>query len=158
VLERLGKAKIGFNDSNDAAIKDWQRHLQTRDLVKYGLIPEFIGRLPSVNVLNLLSKQDLVEILTEPTDSIIDQIKDLFLLDKIQIEFTISALEEVATVAINEEMGARGLRKILDEALLDIQYELPEMYEQGVRKIIINENVIRNTGKPIIIKGTNTVE
>jgi len=158
VLDRLGKAKIGFNDSNDAAIKDWQRHLQTRDLVKYGLIPEFIGRLPSVNVLNLLSKQDLVEILTEPTDSIIDQIKDLFLLDKIQIEFTISALEEVATVAINEEMGARGLRKILDEALLDIQYELPEMYEQGVRKIIINENVIRNTGKPIIIKGTNTVE
>ena len=102
VLDRLGKAKIGFNDSNDAAIKDWQRHLQTRDLVKYGLIPEFIGRLPSVNVLNLLSKQDLVEILTEPTDSIIDQIKDLFLLDKIQIEFTISALEEVATVAINE--------------------------------------------------------
>ena len=138
MLNRLGKSKIGFNDGLDTKVKDWQRHLQTRDLVKYGLIPEFIGRLPSVNVLNLLSKEDLVQILTEPTDSIIDQIKDLFLLDKVQIEFTISALEEVATIAIDEEMGARGLRKILDEALLDIQYELK--------------------AEPILIKGTNEVE
>jgi ATP-dependent Clp protease ATP-binding subunit ClpX len=109
-------------------------------------------------VLNLLSKEDLVQILTEPTDSIIDQIKDLFLLDKVQIEFTISALEEVATIAIDEEMGARGLRKILDEALLDIQYELPELYDNGIRKIIINEQVIQQKAQPILIKGTNEVE
>jgi ATP-dependent Clp protease ATP-binding subunit ClpX len=158
VLNRLGKSKIGFNDGLDTKVKDWQRHLQTRDLVKYGLIPEFIGRLPSVNVLNLLSKEDLVQILTEPTDSIIDQIKDLFLLDKVQIEFTISALEEVATIAIDEEMGARGLRKILDEALLNIQYELPELYDKGIRKIIINEQVIQQKAEPILIKGTNEVE
>ena len=128
---------------------------QTRDLVKYGLIPEFIGRLPSVNVLNPLNKRDLIKILTEPTDSIIDQIKELFLLDKIQIEFTIVALEEVASIAIKEELGARGLRKILDQSLLNIQYELPELYNKGVRKIIITDAVISRNAPPQYIKGEN---
>ena len=92
VVNRLGKAKIGFNDGLDTDVEQWEKHLQTRDLVKYGLIPEFVGRLPSVNVLRPLNKNDLVRILTEPVGSIIDQIKELFLLDKIQIEFTICLL------------------------------------------------------------------
>jgi ATP-dependent Clp protease ATP-binding subunit ClpX len=155
VVNRLGKSKIGFNDGLDAFIDNWETHLQTRDLVKYGLIPEFVGRLPSVNVLNPLNKQDLVKILTEPTDSIIEQIKELFELDKIKIEFTIKALEEVADIAIKEEIGARGLRKILDSSLLEIQYKLPELYDQGVRKIIINEQVISRNAQPQFIKGEN---
>jgi len=155
VVNRLGKSKIGFNDGLDAEVEQWEKHLQTRDLVKYGLIPEFIGRLPSVNVLNPLNKHDLIRILTEPTNSIIDQIKELFSLDKIQIEFTIVAIEEIANIAIKEELGARGLRKILDEALLDIQYELPELYAKGVRKIIINEQVITRGDNPLLIKGDN---
>ena len=155
VVNRLGKAKIGFNDDLDAEVEQWEKHLQTRDLVKYGLIPEFVGRLPSVNVLSPLNKNDLVKILTEPTDSIIDQIKELFLLDKIQIEFTITALEQIAAVAIDEELGARGLRKILDQALLETQYQLPELYEKGVRKIIINEQVISKDAVPQYIKGEN---
>ena len=155
VVNRLGKAKIGFNDDLDADVEQWEKHLQTRDLVKYGLIPEFVGRLPSVNVLSPLNKNDLVKILTEPTDSIIDQIKELFLLDKIQIEFTIKALEEVAGIAIKEEIGARGLRKILDEKLLETQYMLPELYSQGIRKIIINEQVISRNAQPQYIKGDN---
>jgi ATP-dependent Clp protease ATP-binding subunit ClpX len=155
VVNRLGKALIGFNDSKDAEVEQWEKHLQTRDLVKYGLIPEFVGRLPSVNVLNPLNKRDLIRILTEPTDSIIDQIKELFLLDKIQIEFTIVALEEVASIAIKEELGARGLRKILDQSLLNIQYELPELYNKGVRKIIITDAVISRNAAPQYIKGEN---
>jgi len=155
VVNRLGKAKIGFNDDLDADVEQWEKHLQTRDLVKYGLIPEFVGRLPSVNVLSPLNKNDLVRILTEPVDSIIDQIKELFLLDKIQIEFTITALEEIANIAIEEELGARGLRKILDQALLETQYQLPELYKNGVRKIIINEQVISRNAKPQYIKGDN---
>tara|TARA_B110001454_G_scaffold133045_1_gene123872 strand:- start:2746 stop:3363 length:618 start_codon:yes stop_codon:yes gene_type:complete len=153
VVNRLGKSKIGFNESKDAAIDNWEDYLQTRDLVKYGLIPEFIGRLPSVNVLNPLNKRDLIRILTEPTDSIIDQIKELFSLDKIQIEFTIVALEEIVNIAVEEELGARGLRKILDEKLLEVQYELPELYKKGIRKIIINEQVITSGLKPQYIKG-----
>ena len=153
VVNRLGKAKIGFNDDLDAEVEQWEKHLQTRDLVKYGLIPEFVGRLPSVNVLSPLNENDLVRILTEPQDSIIDQIKELFLLDKIQIEFTITALEQIAAIAIDEELGARGLRKILDQALLETQYQLPELYEKGVRKIIINDQVISRNAVPQYIKG-----
>ena len=155
VVNRLGKAKIGFNDDLDADVEQWEKHLQTRDLVKYGLIPEFVGRLPSVNALTPLNKNDLVRILTEPVGSIIDQIKELFLLDKIQIEFTITALEQIAAIAIDEELGARGLRKILDQALLETQYQLPELYEKGVRKIIINEQVISRNTQPQFIKGEN---
>ena len=153
VVNRLGKSKIGFNESKDDKIDNWQDYLQTKDLIKYGLIPEFVGRLPSVNVLNSLNKHDLTRILTEPTDSIIDQIKELFLLDKIQIEFTIVALEEIVNIAIEEELGARGLRKILDEALLEVQYELPELYKRGIRKIIINDQVITKGLEPQYIIG-----
>lgn len=153
VVNRLGKSKIGFNDDLDAKVDHWEKHLQTRDLVKYGLIPEFVGRLPSVNVLNPLNKHDLVRILTEPENSIINQIKELFLLDKIQIEFTITALEEIGNIAFEEELGARGLRKILDEILLETQYQLPELFNKGIRKIIINEQVISNNAKPQFIKG-----
>ena len=112
-----------------------------------------MGRLPSVNVLRPLNKNDLLKILTEPKDSIIDQIKELFLLDKIKIEFTITALEEIANIAIKEELGARGLRKILDERLLETQYQLPELYKKGIRKIIINEQVISRNATPQYIKG-----
>jgi ATP-dependent Clp protease ATP-binding subunit ClpX len=153
VVNRLGKSRIGFNESKDDKIDNWEDYLQTRDFVKYGLIPEFIGRLPSVNVLNPLNKRDLIRILTEPTDSIIDQIKELFSLDKIQIEFTIVALEEIVNIAVDEELGARGLRKILDEKLLEVQYELPELYKKGIRKIIINEQVITSGLKPQYITG-----
>lgn len=155
VTQRLGKSKIGFNDTKDQKIVDWKYHLQTRDLVKYGLIPEFVGRLPSINILDNLEREDLVKILTEPKYSIVKQIKELFSLDKIEIEFKIKALEKVADIAIEQQLGARGLRKILDNALLDIQYELPELTEQGVKKLIITEEVIDRNAKPIIIKGTN---
>jgi ATP-dependent Clp protease ATP-binding subunit ClpX len=155
VGNRLGKSKIGFNGEEGHKIENWTEYLQTKDLVKYGLIPEFIGRFASTNVLSHLSKEDLVKILTEPKDSIVEQIKELFLLDKIQIEFKIEALEEVAEIAIKEEIGARGLRKILDGALLELQYRLPELYNEGIVKIIINKDVISKNAEPHYIKGRN---
>ncbi len=155
VGNRLGKSKIGFNGEEGHKIENWTDYLQTKDLVKYGLIPEFIGRFASTNVLNNLTKEDLVKILTEPKDAIVSQIKELFLLDKIQIEFKMEALEEVANIAIKEEIGARGLRKILDGALLDLQYRLPELYDEGIRKIIINKDVISKNAEPHYIKGRN---
>ena len=155
VGNRLGKSKIGFNGEEGHKIENWTEYLQTKDLVKYGLIPEFIGRFASTNVLAHLSKEDLVKILTEPKDAIIQQIKELFLLDKIQIEFKIEALEEVAEIAIKEEIGARGLRKILDGALLELQYRLPELYNEGIVKIIINKDVISKNAEPHYIKGRN---
>ena len=108
--------------------------------------------MPSVNILDELTKEDLIQILTEPQHSIVNQIEELFLLDKIQIEFKIKALEEVANIAIKQQLGARGLRKILDNALLDIQYQLPELAEQGVKKVIVTEQVITLGHGPIMIK------
>ena len=105
--------------------------------------------------MNNLTKEDLVKILTEPKDSIVEQIKELFLLDKIQIEFKMEALEEVANIAIKEEIGARGLRKILDGALLELQYKLPEMANSGISKIIITKDVISKNAEPHYIKGKN---
>lgn len=153
VKQRIGQSKIGFNDDKQEQLDNWELHLQTRDLVQYGLIPEFVGRLPSVNVLHQLTKEELVKILTEPQDSIIDQIKVLFSLDKIEIEFNIKALEEIANIAIEQDLGARGLRKILDSALVDTQYQLPQLRESGVNKIIITEKTITDGHPPLMVKG-----
>ena len=152
VTQRIGKSKIGFNEGVNEKVAQWEEHLETRDLVKYGLIPEFVGRLPSVNMLKQLDKSDLVKILTEPVDSIVEQIQEIFRLDKIQIEFKIAALEAVADIAIKQQLGARGLRKILDNALLELQYELPELREKGVKKVIVTDQVVTRGAAPIIIK------
>ena len=153
VTQRIGKSKIGFNEGVNEKVAQWEEHLETRDLVKYGLIPEFVGRLPSVNMLKQLDKSDLVKILTEPVDSIVEQIQEIFRLDKVQIEFKIAALEAVADIAIKQQLGARGLRKILDNALLELQYELPELAEKGVKKVIVTDQVITRGAAPIMIKG-----
>lgn len=153
VLQRIGKSRIGFNDSTIDLSTDWENHLQTKDLVQYGLIPEFVGRLPSINILHELNKADLIQILTEPKNSIVSQIKALFLLDKVEIEFNNKALDTVADIALEQGLGARGLRKILDHSLLNTQYELPELAERGVKKIVVTESTIRTGAAPMMIKG-----
>ena len=154
VKQRIGKNRIGFNEATRNKMdQDWQIHLQTRDLVKYGLIPEFVGRLPSINMLQELDKDDLVKILTEPENSIVSQLKFLFSLDKVEIEFNNKALDKVADIALEQGLGARGLRKILDQALLETQYSLPELAAQGVSKIIITDAVIADNARPLMVKG-----
>lgn len=156
VKQRIGKKKIGFNGTGINNTDNWEEHLETHDLVKYGLIPEFCGRLPSVNVLNELSKEDLVKVLTEPKYSLVKQYQALFALDKIELEFKIKALEEVAQKAIDQNLGARGLKKILESALLETQYNLPELSEQKVEKIIVTEETITRGTKPFMIKGNGS--
>jgi ATP-dependent Clp protease ATP-binding subunit ClpX len=155
VLQRIGKNKIGFGD-NAVKVTDieWEDNLETRDLVQYGLIPEFVGRLPSISVLRDLSKQDMLRILTEPKYSIVKQFQALFELDKIELEFNIKALEKIVDMSIEQNLGARGLRKILDSALLDVQYNLPKLSEQHVEKIIVTEQTIAHGIPPIMIKGS----
>lgn len=154
VLQRMGKSKIGFNDQYVSVSNLWQQELQSSDLIQYGLIPEFLGRLPSINILNDLDKEDLIKVMTEPKNSLVKQYQALFLLDKIELEFNIRALDAVAEIAIQQNLGARGLRKILDNALLDIQYMLPEMREKGVRKIVVTYETIIHGKEPMIIKGS----
>lgn len=154
VKQRIGKNRIGFNEATRGKLdQNWESHLQTRDLVKYGLIPEFVGRLPSINMLQELDKDDLVKILTEPENSIVSQLKFLFSLDKVEIEFNNKALNKVADIALEQGLGARGLRKILDQALLETQYSLPELAAQGVTRIIITDAVIADNARPLMVKG-----
>ena len=153
VKQRIGKNKIGFNDEKYAKIDNWEQHLQTKDLVKYGLIPEFVGRLPSVVLLRELNKDDLQRILVEPKNSIVKQLKTIFSLDKIDLEFNNKALEVVADISIEQGLGARGLHKILDQSLIDTQYELPDLSKNGVVKIIVTEQTIKHGNKPIMVKG-----
>jgi len=153
VKQRIGKSKIGFNEQKDSLVDNWEKHLQTKDLVKYGLIPEFVGRLPSINILQQLTKEELIRILVEPKNSIVEQIKVLFTIDNVGIEFQPAALRAIADVAVEQELGARGLRKILDSALVDTQYQLPELSKNGVVKIIITEQTIKHGAAPLTIKG-----
>jgi len=154
VMQRLGKSKIGFTGSDVLTDYNWEDHLETSDLIQYGLIPEFLGRLPSVNVLHELSKEDLVRVLTEPKHSLVKQYQALFELDNVGLEFKTSALNAIAETAIKQDLGARGLRKIIDNALIDTQYELPDLVRQGVQKIIISEETITRGTQPHMIKGS----
>ena len=154
VAQRLGKSKIGFTGKLANKDYNWEEQLESSDLVQYGLIPEFLGRLPSVNVLHELSKDDLVRVLTEPKNSIVKQYQALFQLDNVGLEFKPSALKAIAETAIKQELGARGLRKIIDNALIDTQYELPDLVKQGVQKIIISEETITRGTTPHMIKGS----
>jgi len=153
VMQRVGKNRIGFTELE---IKDkdldWRDHLQTIDLVKYGLIPEFVGRLPSINILNELDSNDLVRILTEPKNNIIQQYKELFGMDSLNIEFDKASLNAVADISIEQKLGARGLRKILDQALLELQYESSDLSEKGIKKILVNKETIINGKMPHLIK------
>lgn len=139
VKERLGKSKIGFNGNNKTPYNDneWQRNLVTKDLIKYGLIPEFVGRLPSVSVLDELSKTQLKQVLLEPKNSVVKQFKELFGVEGVELEFDEKSLNTIIDIAIEQQIGARGLRKIVEESLLNTQFELPELAEKGVKKVIV---------------------
>jgi ATP-dependent Clp protease ATP-binding subunit ClpX len=154
VMQRLGRSKIGFKDTNGKPDLVWEDNLETQDLVQYGLIPEFLGRLPSVNILHELNKDDLIKVLTEPKNNLIAQYQALFELDNIDLEFNTRGIDAIVTIAIEQELGARGLRKIIDNALIDVQYELPELAAAGIKKIMVSEETIKYGRKPHMIKGS----
>ena len=153
VEKRLGKSSMGFGaDVKSKQSRDTSELLslvQPEDLVRYGLIPEFIGRLPTTATLQELSESALVQILTEPKNALIKQYKRLFEMDGVQLKFTPEALVAIAKKALKHKAGARGLRSILENAMLDIMYEVPS--EDSVKEVVINEEVIMRREQPLIV-------
>jgi ATP-dependent Clp protease ATP-binding subunit ClpX len=123
--------------------------VQPEDLIKFGMIPEFIGRLPIIATLDELSLDALVRILTEPKNALIKQYKKLFELEGVSLRFTAEALLAVAKQALERKSGARGLRAILESVMLDIMYEIPSL--PNVREVVIGEEVITRRESPLLI-------
>ncbi len=154
IRARSDRSGIGFSAHLKNA-KDRQENakifeqLESEDLIKYGLIPEFVGRLPVVTTLNELSEDALVDILIQPKNALTKQYQALFSMEKVELEFSDKALRLIAKQAMERKSGARGLRAIIENILLDTMYDLPSLL--GVTKVIIDENVVNNTGKPILV-------
>jgi ATP-dependent Clp protease ATP-binding subunit ClpX len=156
VEERVGRRSIGFG-ADAAGVSKEERakvleKLMPEDLLKFGLIPEFVGRLPVVVTLSPLSAEDLVRVLTEPKNAIARQFQKFLGLDKVELVFTPSALRAAAEVALQRKTGARALRSIVEEALLEVMYDIPERTE--VRKCIITEETIRDGRAPLLLTKT----
>ncbi len=151
IKRRIGNNTLGFNQEKrgEKENEELLKLVEPDDLVSYGLIPELIGRLHAVATLNQISKEDMVKILTEPKNSIIKQYKKLFAIDDVELEFEDGALFAIAELALKRKTGARGLRTIMEEIMLDIMYELPEL---SGYKVIISEEVVTKGAKPIYSK------
>ena len=154
IQERSEKSGIGFgaeikSKSESKKVSELIRSVEPEDLIKYGLIPEFVGRLPIVAVLDELDREALVRILTEPKNALVKQYQKLFDLEGVEMEIREEALAAVAKRAMERKTGARGLRSIMEHALLDIMYDLPSM--ENVEKIVIEANVISDNARPILL-------
>jgi ATP-dependent Clp protease ATP-binding subunit ClpX len=158
ISDRSEKSGIGFGasvKSKDTSRKvgDTLKNVETEDLVKYGLIPEFVGRLPVIATLNELDEDALMQILTEPKNSLSKQYQKLFEMEGVEIDFREEALRAVARKAMERKTGARGLRSILENVLLDTMYHIPS--DKGVSKIVIDEACINGESEPIKIYENN---
>ncbi|QHI71840.1 ATP-dependent Clp protease ATP-binding subunit ClpX [Aminipila terrae] len=152
IQRRIGEKTIGFNseiNNNEAEVKEILKKIQPEDLMKYGLIPEFIGRLPVIVTLEDLTKDALVRIITEPKNALLKQYKKLFSMDDVELEIETDAIERVAEKAIERKTGARGLRSILERIMTDIMYEIPSRGD--VRKCIITKGTIDNDIMPTLV-------
>ena len=138
-----------IRSKQDRKVGELLTEVQPEDLLKFGLIPEFIGRLPVIATLNELDENDMVRILNEPRDSIIKQYKKLFELENVKLKFTDGAVRAVAKLAKERKTGARGLRSILENTMLEIMYELPS--RRDMRECVISEEVVLNRENPILI-------
>jgi len=154
IQERSEKSSIGFgaeirSKTDGKNVGEILLDLEPEDLIQYGLIPEFVGRLPICATLEELNEDALVSILTEPKNALVKQYQRLFKLEDVELEIREDALRAVARKAMDRKTGARGLRSILENALLDTMYELPGM--EGVKKVIVDAGVITDAGKPLYI-------
>ncbi len=153
IENRIGKKSIGFEaeikSQTEKNVGDMLKHLMPEDLLKYGMIPEFIGRLPIIVTLSALDEKALVKILKEPKNALVKQYQKLFEMDNAQLEFTDDALTVIAQEAIRRKTGARGLRSIMEDIMLDIMYELP--HRNDIAKCVITKEVVINREEPIIV-------
>ncbi len=153
IRNRSARTGIGFGaevrSAAERAVGEVLRDVEPEDLVKFGLIPELVGRLPVIATLDELNDEALVQILIEPNNALVKQYQQLFLMEGVDLEFRPAALQAIARRALERKTGARGLRSILEQILLDIMFELPGL--QNVQKVVVDENVIDGDGKPLVI-------
>src|SRR3954464_5324339 len=155
VEERVGRRSIGFGSESAMSSADKGRILEKlmpEDLLKFGLIPEFIGRLPVMVTLSALTADDLVRVLTEPKNAVTRQFQKFLALDKVELAFTAGALKAAAEVALDRKTGARALRSIVEESLLEVMYDIPDRTD--IRKCIITEETIRSGRLPLLLTKT----
>jgi ATP-dependent Clp protease ATP-binding subunit ClpX len=153
IRNRSERSGIGFGaqvrSESERSVGAVLREVEPEDLIKFGLIPELVGRLPVVATLDELHESALVEILVEPKNALVKQYQKLFSMEGSELEIRPAALAAIARKALKRKTGARGLRSILEQVLLDTMYELPGM--QNVQKVVVDENAIDGDGKPLVI-------
>jgi ATP-dependent Clp protease ATP-binding subunit ClpX len=158
ISKRMGANTMGFGakikSKKEKRLGEVLSEVHSEDLLKFGLIPEFIGRLPVIATLDDLDESTLIRILMEPKDSIIKQYKKLFELENVNLKFTDGALRAVAKLSMERKSGARGLRSILENTMLEVMYEIPSQRE--IKECVINEDVVTNNEKPILIYETKS--
>ncbi|MDN5599552.1 MAG: AAA family ATPase, partial [Brachybacterium sp.] len=150
---RIGRRGIGFGSELHSPLEQEQLYgqLLPEDLLKFGLIPEFIGRLPVITSVANLDRDALITILTEPRNALVKQFQKMFALDGVELDFERSALAAVADRAIERETGARGLRAILEESLQEVMFEVPS--RDDVVKVVITEGVVTEGRAPLMLTG-----
>jgi ATP-dependent Clp protease ATP-binding subunit ClpX len=164
IEQRLGKKSLGFTFDHlgeersdvDASDLDIYSHVMPEDMLKFGMIPEFIGRLPVFTAVNKLDRAALVAVLSEPKNALVKQYMKLFDLDDVELEFTPAALDEIADQALARGTGARGLRAILEEVLLHVMYDVPSRTDVG--KVIITDEVVRANANPTLVPREEEVQ
>ena len=153
IRQRSGVKAMGFGanvvSQQSRSYSELLSEIQPEDLLKFGLIPELVGRLPVIAPLEELSENDLVRILKEPKNALSKQYQHLFALENVQLHFTESAYRAIARKAIERKSGARGLRSVMEERMLDVMFDLPS--EEGVSECVINEQVINDEEKPVLL-------
>ena len=150
---RLKGTAIGFNSKLDLEPKKTVgaslKKLENQDLLKFGMIPEFIGRLPVITTLSELDEEMLIQIMTQPKNAIVKQFESLMKMDGVKLEIKEDALKEIAKLAVSQNTGARGLRSIIEDSLIELMYKIPD--EKNLYKVVINKDVITKKSDPILI-------
>jgi len=153
VRNRIGKKSLGFEQKIVSKIEleeeDFLEKIQPEDLLKYGLIPEFVGRFSAVATLKELDKKALIKVMTKPKNALVKQYKKLFEFENIKLKFTENAIRAIAEKALDRKTGARGLRAVMEETMLDMMYELPS--QKDIEEVVINEEVVTNGEKPMMV-------
>jgi ATP-dependent Clp protease ATP-binding subunit ClpX len=153
IKRRIGQSTIGFGSKHgsreDMTLGDILKQTQPDDLLKFGLIPEFIGRLPVIATLHELSEDALIDILTKPRNALVKQYQKLFEMDDVRLKFTKPALKAIARRALERNSGARGLRAIIEDTMLDIMYEIPS--KKGVKEVVVSEEVVHKKDAPVMV-------
>lgn len=159
VDKRISKnTAIGFGadvkgKSDELTLTQKYQKVEPADLVKFGIIPEFVGRMPIITALEELDRDALVRVLTEPKNAITRQFKALFSFEDVELDFTAEALKAIADIAIERKTGARGLRSVVESLLLNTMYDIPSVSE--VQKVVVDENTVKNGSEPLVIRSTD---